>query len=256
MHHFISLFFLVILCSMVDVIHGYFDNLGFISFVISFSHIIAKVFYYIYFKYLMEFKYYFCLNILSISGVCYFIINIFSIIIFYFVHKGNDSNEITIMFYNYYRRFGSWNMVEHYLLGLIAYGLIQYPLDAIVIEKLTPNYAIIAYQIGKIPQSIVYEQSNLGWLIFIIFVFQVIFLLFYLEIIECNFCSLSENTKRNIDKRSGIEQEYLSNPKNDTQSRISVKGGYDITEEVKNQECELQKVNSVYTCEEKSEFNN
>ena len=255
-HHFISLFFLVILCAMVDVIHGYFDNIGFISLMISFSHIIAKALYFSYFKYLMEYRFYFCLNILAISGVCYFIINIGSIIIFYVVHIGNGSNEITIMFYNYFNKFGSWNMVEHYLLGLLGYGLVVYPLETIIVEKLTPNYAIIAYQIGKIPQSIVYEESRLGWLIFIIFVFQVIFLLFYLEIIECNFCSLSENTKRNIEKRSGVEQEYLSNSKNDTQSRISVKGGYDITEMVKTQECELRKVSSINSYEEKSDLNN
>ena len=258
-HHYISIFFLVILCSIVDFIHHEFDHFGVIPMIIAVSHIIAKVLYFSYFKYLMEFKYYFSLNVLSISGVCYFIINIVSILIFYFLHKGNGSNEITYIFYNYHRRFKTWNMVEHYLLGLIAYGLVEYPLETIIIDKLTPNYAIIVYQIAKLPQSLLKvkeDGSEYGWLIVVVLIFQIIFLLFYLEIFECNFCNLNKNTKRNIEKRSGIEQDNMNYSKNDTQSSISVKGGYDITEEVKKQECELHKVNSVNSCDDKSEINN
>ena len=258
-HHFICIFFLVILCAVVDVIHHEFDHFGLIPMIISFSHIIAKVLYYSYFKYLMEYKFYFCLNILSISGICYFIIMIGSLIIFYYIHIGNGSNEITLIFYNYFNKFGTWNMIEHYLLGLIAYGLVEYPLETIIVEKLTPNYAIIVAQIAKLPQSIIKQiqgGNNYEWLNIIILFVQIIFLLFYLEIFECNFCSLSKNTKRNIEKRSGVEQEYIAYSKNDTQSRISVKGGYDITEMVKTQECELRKVSSINSYEEKSDLNN
>ena len=252
-HHFICIAIFVVLCIIVDIFRGYFKKLVLQSMIIVISSILATVLNYTYLKYLMEVKFYFCLDLLSISGLCFFI-NLFgSLIIILFVHRANDSNEITYKFYEFYNLYGLWILIEHFLLGLIAYGLLASVLEFIILDKLTPNYVVIAYQMAKIPQSIMNEKSIYRWVIFIILILQIICLLFYLEIFECNFCSLSKNTKRNIEKRSGVEQERNILVGNEKDSFIVIKGGYDITEMVKNQELEMQKIN---TDEEKSENNN
>ena len=252
-HHFICLFIIVILCIILDIIHNNFKSVNYISIIIAITHVLAKALKYTYIKYLMEIKFYFCLDVLSVSGACFFTDLFVSLIIFLFVHKANGSNEITFLFYEFYNSYGLWSLFEHFLLGLIAYGLLVYVLEIIIVDKLTPNYAIICYQIARVPQSIITEKTSLGWLISIILIVQIICLLFYLEILECNFCSLNKNTKRNIKKRLEIEQDITPYSKNDTQSRISIKG-YDISEMVKKQEAEMT---NIYDNDEaKSENNN
>ena len=98
---------------------------------------------------------------------------------------------------------------------------------------LTPNYVIIAYELGKIPTAI-----N-KWFISLISIFQVLCLLFYLEIFECNFCSLNKNTKKNIVERVYSEPNiYL----NDNDNEILI-DGYDISESIIKQEKEMKEMN-------------
>ena len=75
-----------------------------------------------------------------------------------------------------------------------------------IIDKLSPNYVIIAIEIGKIP-VIIKEAKDIINKILISFIsfFQIICLLFYLEIFEYNFCSLNKNTKRNVIKRERFQ---------------------------------------------------
>jgi len=86
-------------------------------------------------------------------------------------------------------------------------GIIEF----LILDKLTPNYVIISYEMGKIPASIVVNESVERWLLLIISIFQIIGLLFYLEIFEYNFCSLNKNTKRHISKRERNDSEIANN---------------------------------------------
>ena len=243
-HHFISIAVFVVLCVFIDIIFKNFTYLKYYSVIVSIISIVVGTLNSTYLKYLMEFKYYFSLDVLFFSGICFFI-NIFgTLVLFMFIHKANGSDELTLKFYEFYNEFGLWIMIEHFLLGLIAYGLIASELEFIIFEKLSPIYVFISYQAAKIPSSLVNSEGIYRWLIFIVSVFQIICLLFYLEIFECNFCSLSKNTKRNIEKRSAFEQEKNLLIENDKDSFIIIKGGYDITEMVKKQEVEMEKINN------------
>ena len=104
----------------------------------------------------------------------------------------------------------------------------------------------------KIPSTLLATESNNRWLILIISIFQIICLLFYLEIFEFNFCSLNENTKRNIEERMINESkentdDIDNNGNND--DRIIIKG-YDITDGINKQDIEMKEIN-----EEESEKN-
>ena len=81
------------------------------------------------------------------------------------------------------------------------------------------------------------------WIIFAIFLIQIFILLFYLEILEFNFCSLNKNTKKSIIERKSKESFTIEdiNRENELDNEIELKG-YDIGEIMKKQyleDCDL-----------------
>ena len=80
---------------------------------------------------------------------------------------------------------------------------------------------------SKIPFTIKDNEGVNRWIILVISIFQIISLLFYLEILEYNFCSLNKNTKKNIMDRE--KKETFDD--NNSDNEIVIKG-YDITENI------------------------
>ena len=122
----------------------------------------------------------------------------------------------------------------------LAIGLLGFE----ILKELTPNHVIIAYELGRIPSSIIQIEGINKWIILIISLFQIIFLLFFLEIIEYNFCSLNENTKRSILERERKQNNF--NNEDDKENEIILKG-YDISAGFKienNIETELEEISS------------
>ena len=72
----------------------------------------------------------------------------------------------------------------------------------LTLESLSPNHMIISYAISKMANILANSQSNKKWHSLILFAILFIILLFFLEILEFNFCNLNKNTKRNIEERS------------------------------------------------------
>ena len=102
-------------------------------------------------------------------------------------------------------------------------------------NELTPNFVIIAFELSRIPSSIIKQKDSYRWYILIISIIQVIFLLFYLEIIEYNFCSLNKNTKKNISEREQKLKEEINNLDNDDNDDQLTIEGYDIADGLKNE---------------------
>ena len=96
-------------------------------------------------------------------------------------------------------------MIERFLFGFLLNGFIVSLMEFIILDKLTPNFILIGYGIGRIPSAIYYGESWRRWIILILSILQLISVLVYLEIIEFNFYNLNINTKRNISIR-GMEQ--------------------------------------------------
>ena len=82
------------------------------------------------------------------------------------------------------------------------------------------------------------------WIIFAIFLIQIFILLFYLEILEFNFCSLNKNTKKSIIERESKESFTIEdiNRENELDNEIELKG-YDIGEIMKKQYLEDNDLN-------------
>ena len=232
-HHIICIVLIAILGIIIDLLLENFSNLNISTIINSIFLIANDSLIYIYIKYLIEYKYYYFLDILFIVGVIVFVLYFLSTIIILLVQKINNTNILIFELYNYYEEFGIWKMIFDSLFWLIVNGFLGGIIEFLILDKLTPNYVIISFLISRIPASIILSEDQDRWFMLIVSIFQVIFLLFYLEIFECNFCSLNKNTKRNISKRA----ESLSFSINDDE--ISIKG-YDFSDMLKNEEREME----------------
>ena len=243
-HHIISIIIIVIICISLDFLFSNFKHTNKFTVISSIVFILADSILYSYIKYLIEFKYYFYLDILYIFGIFCFFWNSVSLCIYILVSKLNRTNTIFFEFYDYYNTKGVGYVIFRFFFGLIITGFISDILEFIILDKLTPNYIIILYEMAKIPLNIKTfiekDYNNHGKLkvlvliaILVLSIFQAITFLFYLEIFELNFCSLNKNTKKNIEERMlSIDNMNIGNVAADNESDIVIKG-YIVKDDIK-----------------------
>ena len=203
-HHIISIIIIVILCLINDIILQNFTHTNIYVVISSITLILADSFLYSYFKYLIDDKYYFFMDVLFIYGIfnftCYFI----SFISIMIIHILNGSYEIFFQFYYFYIKKGALYIIFRFFFGLIFVGFFADILEFLMLDKLSPNYVIIGYELGRIPSNLIgiHEDNRWSrWVILILLLLQIMSLLFYLEILEYNFCSLNIDTRKNIKER-------------------------------------------------------
>ena len=137
------------------------------------------------------------MDILYIYGIFGFICYLLSFIIIIIIHSVNESYAIFKEFYDFYSEKGVFHIILRFIIfGLLLQGFCADILEFLILDKLTPNYIIIGFEIGMIPSNLIGNEGSDRLLVSIISVLQLLSLLFYLEILELNFCSLNENTKK------------------------------------------------------------
>ena len=209
-HHIISIILILILCIITDIILDNFHHTDIYTIVSSLLLIVADSFLYSYFKYLIDYKYYFFLDVLFIYGVFNFICYAISLIIVIYTQKLNGTDELIFQFYNYYIDQKIGYITFRFFFGLIFVGFFADILEFLMLYKLTPNYVIIGYELGRIPSNIIDIDDYKKWITLLISLFQIMSLSFYLEILEYNFCSLNKNTRKNIKDRELAQTEMLN----------------------------------------------
>ena len=205
-HHIISLTVIAILSTTIDLILKNFFHTKIFLVISSIIYVFADSLLFSYYKYFIEFKYYYFLDPLFAEGI----INIFLRFFISLIFKG-------------------------FIIGLLGF---------LIVKELTPNFVVIAYGLARIPSSIIEIEDSNRWIILSISIIQMVFLFFYLEIIEYNFCSLNKNTKRNIllrEQKQKPDSIYCDN--DDNTDEVTIKG-YDITEGLKNEAKTLTELNS------------
>ena len=230
-HHIISIIIIFIVCIITDIILNNFNQTNTYNVISSIVLIVADTFLYSYFKYLIDYKYYFFIDILFIYGIFYFICYLISFFIIIYTHKLNGSYEIIFQFYNYYIEKGIGYILFRFFFGLIFIGFFADILEFLILYKLTPNYVIIGYEIGRIPSNLIGIEDYKKWIVLILLLCQIMSLSFYLEILEFNFCSLNKNTGKNIKDRER-SQTQISNDDNDNFSVHELSEGYYISKDL------------------------
>ena len=167
---------------------------GYYAFVIIFEDL-----FYCFMKWMMDRKYHKYWDIIFFQGIFFFIYIIIATIIrikidgIDFIKNYFSKDEIgavsTIFFYNVF-------------IGVLILQI----LNVLIIYNFTPNHMLIAYGINKMKKILSVEtENNIQFFCLIPFFFQLLSLLFYLEILELNFCGLNKNPKRNIQLRERME---------------------------------------------------
>ena len=211
-HHYISMAAFIILGIVSDLIlnsYHLMGKYGFLVIFMEFLRIFADVIYYDYQKYMMEVQFYpywkisFCIGILVFCTA--------TLLLTYILADSEkaDSKVATIAaFYLYFKEVHPELIVGKQLIIILLY-FITFSLTMLNIYYFNPNYILISYHLANVVKNIIDmikdEPGKLYCLIF--FVLQFFSLMFYLEIIEFNFCGLNENTKRNINLRGLLEME-------------------------------------------------
>ena len=123
------------------------------------------------------------------------------------------------------------DILFRFFFGLIFIGFFADILEFLILYKLTPNYVIIGYEIGRIPSNLIGIEDYKKWIVLILLLCQIMSLSFYLEILEYNFCSLNKNTGKNIKDRER-SQTQISNDDNDNFSVHELSEGYYISKDL------------------------
>ena len=236
-HHFISLAIFTLLTVIIDLILKYYQKINITSIILSFLYILIESVYYTYLKYLVENKYYYTFDIIGIFGAFNILLVIVSFSIEVIIHKVKGTNRLIFYFYFFYKEYQTWNMILRFIIGFIFEGFFLGTLEVLILKEFTPNYVIIAYSLGRIPLYMMGRDGSnriddkKRWIIFAIFLIQIFILLFYLEILEFNFCSLNKNTGKNIKDRER-SQTQISNDDNDNFSVHELSEGYYISKDL------------------------
>ena len=235
-HHFISIAVFVILSIAIDLILKNYQTANKATVIISILYVLVESIHYSYIKYLVEKKYYFVFDIMGILGTFNLIFTIIAFTGEIIDNKVKRSNSLIFQFYYFYREYLTWYMIIRFIIGFIIGGMILSTLEVIIIKELTPNYVIIGYALSKIPTSIIEIKENKNrWKILVISIVQIFSLLFYLEILEFNFCSLNRNTKKSIIERE--RNEFYTSQDIELDTEIELKG-YEIGDIMERQELE------------------
>ena len=229
-HHFISIIMLIVLCIINDAILANFTHTSVSTVFSSILYILDDSFIYSYFKYLISNRYYHFVDVCFMTGIFDIFYYISSLIIVLTTQYINGTNKLIFQFFEYYNEYGASRLITIFLFtGLLLKGILMSIFDGLIISELTPNYCAIVYELGKIPTTIYSIEGYKKWIILVLSIFQILSLLFYLEILEYNFCSLNKNTKKSIEDRVNNQLDEGDNYDDD---EIDMKG-YDISESIK-----------------------
>ena len=178
-HHILSIAIIVILCIITDILLKNFIHTNFSVVISSIVGVLGDCIIYTYFKFLIDHKYYYYLDILYIYGIFGFICYLLSFIIIIIIHSVNESYAIFKEFYDFYSEKGVFHIILRFIIfGLLLQGFCADILEFLILDKLTPNYIIIGFEIGMIPSNLIGNEGSDRLLVSIISVLQLLSLLF------------------------------------------------------------------------------
>jgi len=229
-HHIISMVIFIIVCFFIDLIIDNFSYIlgrGAVYIVLNIIVVIVDACDYAYQKYMMDVLFHPFWRIAVIVGLVNIII--FGVTILICLIKGKEEvfqekNLMLMSFYQYFDNVDVGIIITKHILNFIFTFFLNF-LRVLTILHLTPEYILISFTISRII-NIVLETKKYACLA--LFVLQFITLMFYLEIIELNFCGLSKNTRRNIQSR-GQEEMISKSDRQSTASQIDFTPDYTIS---------------------------
>jgi hypothetical protein len=209
-HHIISMFLYLAIGISIDLILHSYQEIKYDYIYFYIIYVVNEVLIFCYIKYLMDKLYYNYKEVVIYWGIAGLIAIILTYVALYiYQYKLNINNNIINELREYFDfdKLKIVNFIFLQLLYVLLNGGIFYFLTILMIDYFKPNYTVITDQIYVFVRCIAYEDRKNKYYTFIPFVFQILALLIYFEIIELNFFKLNENTTKNILEREEIEKE-------------------------------------------------
>ena len=209
-HHIISMFLYLAIGISIDLILHSYQEIKYDYIYFYIIYVVNEVLIFCYIKYLMDKLYYNYKEVVIYWGITGLIAIILTYVALYiYQYKLNINNNIINELREYFDfdKLKIVNFIFLQLLYVLLNGGIFYSLTILMVDYFKPNYTVITDQIYVFVRCIAYEDRKNKYYTFITFVFQILALLIYFEIIELNFFKLNENTTKNILEREEIEKE-------------------------------------------------
>ena len=137
-------------------------------------------------------------------------------------------------FDDYFANNNNYKEAILYIIYLIVFRFFINILKILTVYYFSQIHTFTTYIILKIFYLLLRKDAEYKYYSLILFVFQFLGLLIFLEIIELNFWNLDKNTKRNIGRRESTEIEDLLSQKidNDGKESIEISPGYIVENEL------------------------
>ena len=228
-HHYLSIVIILIIGLVIDFVEGniqkdFTDNIKLI--LLSFLRVILLSLVYVLIKYTMEKKYASPYEIGFYNGLINLIIFIVGAVIDHYFYGRFDYKE-------YFDSFNGKELLV--ILGLMVTQFGIYMSLFIIDKNDTPCHIFIVFVFGQL--AYYYNLTEISIVSIICLILILFFSLIFNEIIELNFCGLSQNTRKNIILRGDSE----------VVGSLLVKGGednYDTQKEAKEIELENSSISS------------
>ena len=203
-HHIISFILFSIFSVIIDLIFGNFQVLESASFLYIIPNLVDDLLA-CFQKYMIDKKYHSYWNILFFFGLFSFII--YSIELIIIIIKDPNDNPIFITI-----RIGETKyIILIFFLDAIFYNFLRILITCLILQYFSANHLLVSFALNNLVNfTIICSSNEYKYYFFFLIpaVFQITSLLFFLEILEFNFCNLNKNTKRNIMLRE--ENEMVS----------------------------------------------
>lgn len=242
-HHIISIVAFCILGVIIDFLLNNYFSIEYKYLYVDIIYVIEDVIYFCYIKYMMFNLYYHYYKIVLINAISDIITIVSFTSIWAIIDKIKGIDSVISTFNAYFTNTKIiWIFLE--FLYFIFYGAFLHVLSILTVNYLTPNHIIVCNEIIGMAKIIINSNNQNKWICLFLYILVILSALFYLEILECNFCSLNKNTKKNIQKR-GDKQEFTDEIEKDDEKKESIDllYGYKIKLDSSNQ-MEMKSMNN------------
>ena len=225
-HHYIGLLIFIIFSLGIDILVGM--NIfkpGALFFFIYCIYLLFDSIYITYEKYMMDKLYYSPFIIVFAIGLLFLVTpTICAILIFIKGNMVKVGEKYKVQKFSDYFQENDYKDVIIHIVYLTSFRYVINILKILTIYYFTQNHIYTTYVFIKLVDYLIRKKHWIRFLSIILFVFQFLGLLIYLEIIELNFLKLNKNTKNNIKKRELDEDILLLSDEDSRKSDVEEDG--------------------------------
>ena len=230
-HHYIGLIIFLILSIGIDLLCDltiFKPNIFFI--IIYILHQIFDSFYITYEKYMMDKLGYSPYMVVFSVGFIFLFFGTGCVFILSFTSAGNKIESFEVYFDK-----NDYKEVILHMIYLIVFRFFINILKILTVYYYSPIHTFASYIVIKMFNLLLNKHAKYKYYSLILFVFQILGLLIFLEIIELNIWKLDRNTKRNVERRESEESARLNSSQKieeDEIKSIEIFPGYSVGTEM------------------------